>query len=203
MRYAQTHGHEFDYPIDEAWRYRDWVISALNANMPWDQFVREQIAGDTNRQQRVPDIPGLAPPAVATGWWWLSQGTHAPVDVRMDELDRIDNQIDVFSRTFLGTTMACARCHDHKFDAISQKDYYAMVGVIRSSRRCYAYLDPDGRIDERVAAMQHAKHQIGSHITGGQESARAPQSAIDGNLAWDFGEDPEALNRLVDLGLVL
>ena len=193
MRYAQTHGHEFDYPIDEAWRYRDWVIGALNANMPWDQFVREQIAGDTSRQQRVPDIPGLAPPAVATGWWWLSQGTHAPVDVRMDELDRIDNQIDVFSRTFLGTTMACARCHDHKFDAISQKDYYAMVGVIRSSRRCYAYLDPDGRINERVAAMQHAKRQIGSHITGGQKSARAPQSASEGNVVWDFGEDPEAL----------
>jgi hypothetical protein len=111
----------------------------------------------------------------------------------MDELDRIDNQIDVFSRTFLGTTMACARCHDHKFDAISQHDYYAMVGVIRSSRRCYAYLDPDGRIDERVAAMQRAKRQIMSHIADGHESQGAPPMVSDPSIVWDFGDDLEAM----------
>lgn len=195
VRYAETHGHEFDYPIDLAWRYRDWVIAALNANMPWDQFVREQIVGDTHHQQRSPEFSGVPPPVVATGWWWLSQGAHAPVDVRMDELDRIDNQVDVFSRTFLGTTMACARCHDHKFDAITQRDYYAMAGIIRSSRRAYAYLDPGEQlaaaIDELDVLQDVCADQLSSETLQPLPS-EDPLHVNGAAFTWDFGDDPEA-----------
>ena len=120
VRYAETYGHEFDYPIPYAWRYRDAVIRAFNEDRPYDRFVLEHIAGDLLPSD---DPLGRGPDATLTGFWWLTQGTHAPVDVAKDEADRIDNQIDVLSKAFLGVTVACARCHDHKFDAISQRDY--------------------------------------------------------------------------------
>ena len=203
VRYAETHGHEFDYPIDEAWRYRDWVIAAINANMPWDQFVREQIAGDMHRQQRSPELPGVPPPVVATGWWWLSQGTHGPVDVRMDELDRIDNQVDVFGRTFLGATMACARCHDHKFDAITQRDYYAMAGVIRSSRRAYAYLDPGAQLARAVDGLDLLQDVCADQLpseTLQPLPSRDPVRVTGAAFTWDFGDDPEAWSGWTNSG---
>ena len=70
---------------------------------------------------------------IGTGFWFLGEWCHSPVDIRKDECDRIDNMLDVFSKTFLGVTVACARCHDHKFDAISQRDYYALAGYLQSS----------------------------------------------------------------------
>ena len=147
MRYSETLGHEFDYPVEHAWRWRDWVIGALNADMPYAEFVRAQVAGDLLGGPDGPDG------AVATGWWWMTQGTHAPVDVRLDQAERIDNQIDVASKAFLGTTASCARCHDHKFDDVSQRDYYALFGVVRSSRRAFAYQDPGGAIRAAVGRL--------------------------------------------------
>jgi hypothetical protein len=195
VRYAESHGHEYDYDIQEAWRYRDWVIAAMNADMSWDQFVREQLAGDLLSQKRSEQMRDVPPPVVATGWWWLSQGTHAPVDVRQDELDRIDNQIDVFSRAFLGTTMACSRCHDHKFDAISQEDYYAMVGIIRSSRRRYVHLDLDGEMGRSVSILNElhrdAQEEISKQIEPAAER-RAAITAENASYVWDFGERPTA-----------
>jgi len=190
VRYAETHGHEFDYPIDHAWRYRDWVIAALNHDMPYDQFVREQLHGDLMPQSRTGSLIGVPAPVVATGWWSLSQGTHGPVDVRQDELDRIDNQIDVYSRTFLGSTMACARCHDHKFDAIGQDAYYAMAGVIRSSRRAYAYLDPTGQISARSAEIDALLEAVQSMVHAAAPHA-APRSMPEAALAWDFGTEDD------------
>ncbi|MFM8731696.1 MAG: DUF1549 domain-containing protein, partial [Phycisphaerales bacterium] len=168
VRYAETHGHEFDYPIDEAWRYRDWVIRALNADLTYADFVREQVAGDLLSSPRINPEDGTSESIVATGWWWLSQGTHAPVDVRLDQAERIDNQIDVATKAFLGTTASCARCHDHKFDDVSQRDYYALFGVVRSSRRVYAYEDPKGAIRHAVESLAAA--------SGG--STDAPESAL-------------------------
>src|SRR5207248_7410513 len=78
---------------------------------------------------------------LGTGFWFLGEAKHSPVDVRGDQADRIDNQIDVFGKTFLGMTLACARCHDHKFDAIATKDYYALAGLIQSARFQRAFID--------------------------------------------------------------
>src|SRR5205823_4332360 len=80
-----------------------------------------------------------------TGFWFLGEAKHSPVDIRADEAERMDNQIDVFSKTFLGLTVSCARCHDHKFDAISTKDYYALAGFLESSRYDRAFLDAPER----------------------------------------------------------
>jgi hypothetical protein len=134
VRYADTRGHEFDHPIPNAWQYRDYLIRALNSDVPYNHFVKEHIAGDL-MTPRIDSRTGANESIIATGFWFLGEEVHSPVDIRQDEVDRIDNQIDVMSKTFLGVTLACARCHDHKFDAISQKDYYAMSGFLISSGR--------------------------------------------------------------------
>ncbi len=134
VRFAETAGHEYDYEIPNAFRYRDYVIRALNADLPYDQFVIEQIAGDLLERPRRNPSGGFNESILGTAFYLLGEGTHSPVDVREEEMRRIDNQIDVLSKTFLGLTVACARCHDHKFDPITSKDYYALAGFLHSSR---------------------------------------------------------------------
>ena len=131
-RYGETRGHEFDFPIPNAWQYRDWVVRAFNADLPYDQFVREQIAGDLVDHPRL-GVNGSDESVIGTGFWLLGEEVHAPVDIRQDEADRIDNRVDTFGKAFLGLALGCARCHDHKFDAISDEDYYAIAGMVMSS----------------------------------------------------------------------
>mgnify|MGYP006285430443 CR=1 FL=1 len=132
VRYGETRGHEFDFPIPNAWRYRDWVVEAINADLPWDQFVREQIAGDLIPSPRH-DSSGADRSVVGTGFWYLGEEIHSPVDIAQDSADRTDNRVDTFGKAFLGLALGCARCHDHKFDAISKEDYYAIAGTLVSS----------------------------------------------------------------------
>ena len=133
VRYAESRGHEGDYVLPNAYEYRDYLIRALNANIRYDQLIREHVAGDLLNPPRKNPVEGFNESVIATGWAFLGEEIHAPVDTRQDECDRIDNRIDVFTKTFLGLTVSCARCHDHKFDAISQKDYYALAGFFISS----------------------------------------------------------------------
>lgn len=160
VRYAESYGHEFDYTIPHAWKYRDYVIRAMNDDVPYDRFVREHVAGDLI-EPRIHDQTKVNEAVKATGWWYLHEQTHSPTDVRTHEADRIDNQIDALSKTFMGVTVACARCHDHKFDAISDEDFYSLAGYLQSSRQHEAYLDPGGKIAKAVEAInaQYAKGQ--------------------------------------------
>lgn len=146
VRYAESLGHEFDYPLHHAFEYRDYVIRALNADVPYDQFVTEHIAGDLIESPRRHPTEDYNESLIATGFWFMPEDKHAPVDVKGEEAGRVDNQIDVFSKAFLGLTVACARCHDHKFDAIATKDYYALAGYLQSSRRQVGQLDPHRKI---------------------------------------------------------
>ncbi|MBB73352.1 MAG: hypothetical protein CMJ75_02430 [Planctomycetaceae bacterium] len=156
-RFAESYGHEADYPIRNAHVYRDYLIRAFNEDLPYNDFVVEQIAGDLLKRPRLEATTGRNESRIATGFWWLGEATHSPVDVRGDEAGRIDNQIDVMSKAFLGLTVACARCHDHKFDAISTRDYYALAGYLQSSRRTQAMLYPPAttsKIVKQVVAGQ-------------------------------------------------
>ena len=150
VRYAETYGHEFDYPIPHPTEYRDYLIRAFNADVPYDQFVVEHIAGDMIDQPRRNPTEDFNESIIGTGFWYLHEATHAPTDVLKNEADIIDNQLDVFGKSFLGLTVACARCHDHKFDAISTADYYALSAFIQSSCRQLYPLDP-GRKAEQAA----------------------------------------------------
>jgi hypothetical protein len=140
-RYAESRGHEFDYTIPNAYHYRDYVIRALNADVPYNQFVHEHLAGDLLKNPRLHRKDGFNESILGTAFWFLGEEIHSPVDIRQDQADRFDNRIDVMTKTFLGLTVACARCHDHKFDAISTKDYYALFGILESSNYRLARFD--------------------------------------------------------------
>ncbi|BCX46928.1 cytochrome c [Haloferula helveola] len=182
-RYAESYGHEFDYNIPEAWKYRDTVVRAFNADVPHDQMIREAIAGDLLESPRVDEKSGLNESVAATGFWWLGEATHAPTDVRGDEATRIDNQIDAFSKSFLGLTVSCARCHDHKFDAISDEDYYSLTGFLQSSRRELTPRDPGGRIAEAATRLRQLQKETTVSAAG---TVKASPSAKGEGVLWDF-----------------
>lgn len=132
-RFGESTGSARNLPYPNAWRYRDYVIDALNKDKPYDQFVREQIAGDllpyeTEEQRREQNI--------ATGFLAIGvKDVNQRFKVRFT-MDNIDEQIDTFSQAFLGLTVSCARCHDHKFDPISTKEYYGIAGIFHSTDLC-------------------------------------------------------------------
>ncbi|HEY3840597.1 MAG TPA: PSD1 and planctomycete cytochrome C domain-containing protein [Bryobacteraceae bacterium] len=129
-RYADSIGRGRNYPFPFAWRYRNWVIDAFNKDMPYDQFVREQIAGDLLPSNSVEQHNAQL---IATGF--LTLGSHDLVEQNPNvfRMDVVDEQINATSRAFMGLTVGCARCHDHKFDPIPTADYYAMAGIFRST----------------------------------------------------------------------
>ena len=172
VRYAETLGHEFDYKLKYAHHYRDYVIRALNLDVPYDQFVMEHIAGDLLPNPRLNADDQTDESILGTGFWWLGELKHAPVDVKGEEAAVIDNQLDVFSKAFLGLTVACARCHDHKFDAISTADYYALSGFMQSSRRQHAYQDPHGKIDTAVSRLREIRRKSDEMISESLQSNR-------------------------------
>jgi hypothetical protein len=214
VRYAETLGHEFDYPLPHAWRYRDYVVRAFNDDVPYDDFVREQIAGDLLPHPRTNAAEGFDESIIGTGFWHLHEDVHAPVDVRYSEATRFENQIDVFGKTFLGLTVACARCHDHKFDPITAADYYALAGFLKSSRRQDAALDPHDEITKtaaRLAELRDAIEAMQSQFVS-SEAARKSAPLRDGDVlfedfdgdrfdgwyasGWAFGEKPR--NMIAD-----
>ena len=156
VRYAESRGHEFDHDATNAYQYRDYVIRAFNADVPYDQFVTEHIAGDLVEQPRMNPEQGFNESILGTGFWFLGEWVHSPVDIRKDEADRFDNMIDVMSKTFLGLTVACARCHDHKFDAITTADYYALSGFLQSSdfrQVRFQTIDNDRKIADQLSVL--------------------------------------------------
>jgi hypothetical protein len=115
--------------IVDAWRYRDWVVQAFNHDMPYDQFVMRQIAGDLLNDTNSFDPENI----VATSFLSIGRWEQGEADKEKMMTDIVDDQIDVVGRTLLGLTLACARCHDHKFDPIPTEDYYSLAGIFFSS----------------------------------------------------------------------
>jgi hypothetical protein len=133
-RYAESSGRTVNFAYPHAWRYRDYVIASFNADKPYDQFVREQLAGDLLSPK---DDKEKAEFLVATGFLAIGPKAHDERNPRQFQMDLADEQIDATFQVFQGLTAACARCHDHKFDPIPQKDYYALSGIFRSTETCY------------------------------------------------------------------
>ncbi|WP_218933064.1 DUF1553 domain-containing protein [Roseimaritima multifibrata] len=131
VRYAESSGGGRTLLFPDAWRYRDYVIDAFNDDMPYDQFVKEQIAGDLlpaeNWQDRRRQL-------IATAFLLLGPTNYERQDKDVLEMDVVDEQLDTLGKSMLGMTIGCARCHDHKFDPIPMKDYYAMAGILKSTK---------------------------------------------------------------------
>ncbi len=148
VRYAETCGHEFDYPLENPHEYRDYLIRAFNHDLPYDQLLTEHVAGDLISSPRIHPEKKFNESIIGTGYWYFHEAVHAPTDSKVDNADRMENQLDVFGKTFLGLTIGCARCHDHKFDAISEKDYYSLAAFMQGSNRQEYPLDEGGKREE-------------------------------------------------------
>lgn len=190
VRYAETGGHEFDFEIPYAWEYRDYVVRALNADVPFHQFVVEHIAGDLLPEPRRHPTERFNESIIGTGFWFLGESKHSPVDVRADEADRMDNQIDVFGKAFLGQTLGCARCHDHKFDALSTNDYYALKGYLQSSRRIVTCIDDPRERQAMVTQLETQRDERAALARGAPRQDRAAPPAREGDLTFaNFAND--------------
>jgi hypothetical protein len=162
VRYADTHGFEVNTERPNAWPYRDYVIEALNKDTPYDQFIREQIAGDATGQE------------VATGFL-ITASALLPGQIGADEpskrlarQDSLDEIVSNISQTFLGLTVGCARCHDHKFDPISHHDYYAMQAFVAGVE----YADRELRTPEAEALRATASRMQAEVARIDQQLAR-------------------------------
>ncbi|MBC8325483.1 MAG: PSD1 domain-containing protein [Verrucomicrobia subdivision 3 bacterium] len=130
-RYAESNGMERNAAFPHAWRYRDYVIDSFNADKPFNEFIKEQIAGDL--------LPGKSTDArrIATGFLAMGPKSLNNRDAREFKMDVVDEQLDVTTRAFMAVTVACARCHDHKFDPIPTEDYYSLAGVFASTQTLF------------------------------------------------------------------
>ena len=161
VRFTETHGNEWNYDVAYAWRYRDYVIRALNADVPYDQFVREHIAGDLLDQPRSNATGGFNESAIGTAFYRFGEVNHdSCVQFAAIGYDIVDNQLDTLTKAFQATTVACARCHDHKIDAVSMEDYHAVLGVLRSSRSVQRTLDSPEVNRDAIVTLRKLKKEL-------------------------------------------
>lgn len=153
VRYADSAGDNSDYPIPQMHRYRDWVIDALNRDQPWDEFVRDQLAGDLRGgetwQERETRI-------IATGYIANARRFGSRVDDYPQHLT-IEDTLDNLGRTFLGLSLSCARCHDHKFDPVTTRDYYALYGIFQNTRYPWPGIELEKRQRDLVPLLPDAE----------------------------------------------
>ncbi len=198
-RYSDSNGLDENLAMAQAWRYRDWVVGALNRDLPYDQFVTQQLAGDL--LPRPADERALGAQLAATGFLVLGPKVLAEQDKQKLVMDTVDEEIDVASKALMGVTMSCARCHDHKFDPWTQRDYYALAGILKSTKTL-ANLDFVSRwnevelaTDEHKAArdafqksVMEADAKVAALVKQGEEELREQMlRELDGNLssAWE------------------
>ena len=218
VRYCESHGSQGDFELPMAWRYRDYVIRAFNSDVPYDRMIREYFAGDLLRNPRIDAESGLNESMLGPGNLRMVEYGYVPVDALEDQLKVVENQIDVFSKAFQGLTVACARCHDHKFDPITQKDFFALYGVLASSRPGLVAVDSASRLAAGRERLEELRRRIRAELAlawkgsgtaallrqaagrldEGEESGEEDKSDEDGNARLaaflaGLGElDPEA-----------
>jgi hypothetical protein len=172
-RFAESSGGGRTLLFKDAWRYRDYVIESLNADLPYDRFLREQIAGDLlphdSTDQRNRQL-------TATAFLALGPTNYEEQDKQQLRFDVIDEQLDTIGKTVLGQTVGCARCHDHKFDPIPQRDYYALAGIFASTRTLFNYTDNVARwVDAPLVMEGAAEEKMRAH----EEKVAALKTALE------------------------
>ncbi|MCA9077461.1 MAG: PSD1 domain-containing protein [Planctomycetaceae bacterium] len=155
-RYTDTTA-EWLNSTGQAWLYRDWVVRAMNEDMPYDHFVRLQLAADAMPDVAIEDLPALGFLGLSPTYW--KELRLSPDVIKRVVADEWDERIDTVSRTFLGLTVSCARCHDHKFDPISSEDYYALAGVFASSQFADRPLLPEAEAKHVMQAREQV-HEL-------------------------------------------
>ena len=158
MRFAETFGNDWNYEIKGAWLYRDYLIRAFNSDVPYDQLVREHLAGDLLAKPRINAKEGINESIIGTSFLRMGELGHDDcIRFRQIRTDVVDNQIDTLGKAFQGLTIACARCHDHKLDPIPTSDYYGLYGVLDKLAHGDPY-DPHA-----AAAVRRSRHAEARH----------------------------------------
>jgi hypothetical protein len=201
VHYSDTHGYEWDTPAKNAWMYRDYLVRAFNADVPFDRLVLEQIAGDM-LEPRVDPASGLnesiiGPMALRMGE--RRHGDSAAIDNVAEE--NVFDMVDTATKAFLGSTVGCARCHDHKLDAIAQADYYRLTGIFMSTRwspRCADTADPNLAT---IAELRAIKPRLVAALAARWRADRAGLVERIGGVAVDPAAKafPESLTALLKL----
>ena len=160
VRYADTTGKDGDFPLPLAWRYRDYVIDSFNKDLPYNQFIKQQIAGDL----MVKNVKRDGNYYAATGLLVIGMREVARGRNRLDE---VDDQLDIIGKAFLGMSIGCARCHDHKFDPISIEDYYSLAGIFLSTdflgqgvSQLLSIVGKDPKATENLMKLSDARFQV-------------------------------------------
>lgn len=198
VRYAESYGSEGDPRIPYAWRYRDYVIRAFNDDVPYPQMVKEAIAGDLLLKPRIRD--GLKESSLGIGQLRMVLHGFSPTDSLDEQVTFTDNQIDVVTKTFQALTVSCARCHNHKFDAISQADFYSLYGIFTSTKP--AVVDVNAaeagkpQREELTRLKQEIKKAVVEAWTGAAEKlpvrAASNQEGLrpKASKQWDLRKEP-------------
>jgi hypothetical protein len=164
VRFTETHGNEWNYEVHHAWRYRDYLIRAFNEDVPFDQFVREHVAGDLLSEPRHNRKERFNESVIGTAFYRFGEVNHDDcISLPQIGYDLVDNQIDTLTKAFQATTVACARCHDHKLDAVSMRDYHGVLGILRSSRQVsHTIDDPDvnAELRQKLGVLKRALRRV-------------------------------------------
>jgi len=175
-RYAEDQAHTFAVkPSDSGYRYRDWVVESLNDDMPYDQFIRLQIAADLmdlDQAERFRHLPAL-------GFFGLGAQYYKNSDAEKARADELDDRVDTLTRGFLGLTVSCARCHDHKYDPIPTQDYYSLAGVFQSCRLDDKPLVPDADVkafEAAQASLKTAEEAVKTFVATEKQAASEAQA---------------------------
>jgi len=196
VHYSDTHGYEWDIPAKHAWRYRDYLVRAFNADVPFKQLVLEHVAGD-RIAPRIDPATGCNEALCGPMGLQLGERRHGDnADAEGVSQEAAANVIDTVTKAFLGTTVACAQCHDHKLDAIAQSDYYALAGVFASSRWTVRCTDATGLPVAAFARLAELKRGIRARLASrwlgsrdGLAAALAAETGDEGRA----GEFPETI----------
>ena len=182
VRYSESHGMEGDPDIPSAWQYRDYLIRAFNSDLPYDQLVREHIAGDLLETPRYNRRDEINESILGPAHFRMVEHAYLPLDPLEDRVKYTDNQIDVFSKVFQGLTVSCARCHDHKFDAISQKDFYALFGIFAGGRLAQITIDAPRRQSTHRERLAELKRRIKQGLVEAwlEAAESLPQALLSG-----------------------
>jgi hypothetical protein len=160
VRYAETHGSEDDAYLPFAYRYRDYMIRAFESDLPIDRLIQEHLAGDLIAPRLNPHQKWNES-LIGLSFLRLVEFNQTPVDVKREEIAVIDSQIDTIGKAFQALTISCARCHDHKFDPISDEDYYALYGILSSTRTAMRVLEDPASIQSLLSDLKSQQHPLG------------------------------------------
>jgi hypothetical protein len=216
VRYTDTYGYEWDNPAKGSWEYRDYLIRALNRDIGFDDLIREQIAGDLLDIPRIDPASGINESLIGPMFYHMGEHRHgSSLDFNGVHQEMIDNKIDALSKTFLGMTVACARCHDHKLDAVSQADYYALAGVLMTPRWTVRDIDSEDKDAAAIAELKQLRQGIhdalaaawtGPAVKASLEAAALQQWAVQHRAAFAgavLEEIAYPLRQLLDVVLWL